>query len=496
MNDRKLFKDVAKGMVLLLLALLACKYTFGGGALVLALIALGCAFTGKIGWALGVYILFPFMVVLNPLILPMNGIMPYVVRITPMVMSMTLVIASASRHGHHQIPLGMIWPFLGVAMLCSVSGYYPKISYLKGLNCAILFIGLNLGFRNIDKRPDDVMTIRRFCLVLSSFLIWGSVFLLVFKPSWGYMGAMRQIAWKGGTDADAVAALMDGGMQLFCGVTNQSQCLATMVPVSIAWIACDMFFIEKRLSKYHLLTIAAGLPLIYMTRSRSALLTSVVGACFIYGYCLRKVNLRPQIRRKVKSVMYLFAVVMVVAMGIMEVKDHSISKWIRKTDDLAGDQRGLGEAFTSSRQGLVENSMADFRANPLFGKGFQVAEYMQYVFKPNSGLILSASVEKGVLPVMVLGETGILGSFFFYVFIISFYVTCARKKYYCCATLHTVFLATNMAEATYFSPGGGGGYLWVICVGGGFVIDTVVLFHRRMEAILRQQQMMMMPTVR
>ena len=79
-------------------------------------------------------------------------------------------------------------------------------------------------------------------------------------------------------------------------------------------------------------------------------------------------------------------------------------------------------------------------------------EYMKYAFKKNDGLILSASIEKGVLPVMVLGETGIVGSIFFWLFIFTFYATCARKKYYCCATLHTVFFATNMAESTYFSP--------------------------------------------
>lgn len=297
------------------------------------------------------------------------------------------------------------------------------------------------------------------------------------------------MAKEGLSAADAAAlAAMSGSMQLFCGVTNQSQCLATVLPVSISWLACDMFFVEKRLSKFHLLTIALGLPLVYLTRSRSALLTSVVGACFIYGYCLRKINIRPQIRRKIKSAMYVFAAGVMLVVGVMEAKDQSISKWLRKTDDLAGDTRELGDAFTSSRQGLIDMSMADFRANPFFGKGFQVMEYMKYAFKKNDGLILSASIEKGVLPVMVLGETGIVGSIFFWLFIITFYATCARKKYYCCATLHTVFFATNMAESTYFSPGGAGGYMWVMCVGGGFVIDMIALYHRRMEAIVRQQQ--------
>ena len=113
---------------------------------------------------------------------------------------------------------------------------------------------------------------------------------------------------------------------------------------------------------------------------------------------------------------------------------------------------------------------------------------MKYAFRHQKGLILSASIEKGVLPVMILGETGLLGAIAFVVFLVSFYATCVKKKYYCCATLHTIFLASNMAEATYFSPGGIGGYIWVLTVGGGFIIDTVVLYHRRLERIARQQE--------
>lgn len=491
MNEKNLILSVAKGMVLLLLAMLACKYTKGGGAVLISCIAVICAFAGKIGWSMIAYILFPFMIVLNPVVLPKEGITGMVLRFAPMLVTVVLVITAVSRRGRHQIPMGMIWPFLGVAAICSMNGYYPQISYLKIVNCAILFIGLNIGFRNIDKRPDDVFTIRQFLLVMSAFLIWGSVLLLIFMPGAAYLSSMRMMV-KEGAAAGAELLAESTGMTLFCGMTNQSQCLAVMLPVTMSWLACDMFFVEKRLTKFHLLTIAVGLPLVYMTRSRSAFLTSVVAACLIYGYCLKKVNLRPSVRRKLKSAMMGLGVLVILGAGAMEVKSHAITRWLRKTEDVAGDRRGFGEAFTASRMGLVETSLADFRSNPLFGTGFQVMEYMKYAFKGEKGLILSAPIEKGVLPVMVLGETGIIGSLFFWIFIATFYAGCVKKRLYCCATLHTVFFVTNMAESTYFSPGGMGGYLWVMCVGGGFVIDTIALYHRRMEAIARQQEMAQM----
>lgn len=485
MNDRQLFISVAKGMVLLLLALLACKYTYGGGALLIAGITLVMAFSGRVGWAIIGYTLFPLMVVMNPFILPKNGITGMVLRLAPMAITVALVISGSARQGRHQIPLGMVYPYLLVAAVCSMNGYYPLISYLKIVNCLILFVGLNLGFRNIDKRPEDVMTMRQFFLVITSFIIWGSIVVLVFFPGAAYMTSLSSAVSAEEMNAQVRAMT---GLKLFGGITNQSQCLATVLPCSLVWLACDMFFIEKRISRFHVLTILAGLPMIYMTRSRSAMLTSVMAASFLYFYCINKVNIRLSIKRKMRTAMTMLGVLVVIAAGVMEARNQSISKWLRKKEDVVSDERTLGEAFTASRMSKVEENMADFKSSPIFGTGFQVSVDMKYRFAHQDGLILSASLEKSILPLMVLGETGIVGSIFFWLFIITFYATCIKKRYYCCATLHTVFFVTNMAEATYFSPGGAGGYMWVLCVGGGFIIDMVSLYHRRMETIARQQQ--------
>lgn len=489
LSDYKLFKDIAKGMALLVLVLLVCGHTKGGGAMLVAGVVFLWALTGRIGWAIIGYILFPFMVVMNPLVVPKSGMTGMVLRLAPMAITVGLLVSGASRSGRHQIPIGLIWAYLFVAALCSMGGYYPTISYLKIVNCAILFIGLQLGFRNIDKRPNDLMTMRKFMLIITSFVVFGSIAVWVFFPGAAYATSLRRVIATEGVEAAGALLQVSSGLNLFAGITNHSQCLAVVLPCSLAWLACDMFFIEKRLSPFHIWTILAGMPLIYMTRSRSAFLTSAVGAILVYFYCLKKVNIRRHIRARLRSAMFFAMLLVAVAAGVMEVRNQSISKWLRKTEDLSVDERGFGEAFTSSRQGLIDKSMRDFRRNPLFGSGFQVSEEMQYTFRHQKGLILSASIEKGVLPIMVLGETGILGVVAFVIFLVSFYAICIRKKYYCCATLHTIFLASNMAEATYFSPGGIGGYVWVLTVGGGFIIDTVVLYHRRLERIARQQQM-------
>ena len=103
---------------------------------------------------------------------------------------------------------------------------------------------------------------------------------------------------------------------------------------------------------------------------------------------------------------------------VIQLRSGFMSEWIRKTSDVEADQRTIGEAFTSSRLGLLEYSMYEFRRNPLFGSGFQVSVFTQDLVRENKGFIISAPIEKGVAPVMILGETGILGVGCFLLFLI------------------------------------------------------------------------------
>ena len=48
--------------------------------------------------------------------------------------------------------------------------------------------------------------------------------------------------------------------------------------------------------------------------------------------------------------------------------------------------------------------------------------------------------------------------------------------------MFTVMLATNIGEATFFSPGGVGGIIWVLCIVGGFVLDMNLIRKREFES--------------
>ena len=492
-SEWKFIKSAAKGLILLTLALLACRFSKGAAAGVLAAAAVVCGFSGKLGWAITAYAFFPMLVIMNPVVCPAVGMTGIFARGGCFLLSIILMVTAAQRRGNHAIPLGGIWLYLIIATVSSLGGYAPVVSYLKLVSFVLFVVGLNIGFRNIDKRAQDLNVVRTFFHAFSLLVIFGSYFIRIFLPGAAYLDTLQMA--REGDLGEATAVAAQGGKMLFAGILNQSQCLAVITPCCLAWLICDMLFVERRITKFHIGTCVCGIPIVYMTGSRVSFLATAVAGFFIYFYCVGKINISRKVRNSLRSAMTLGIVAMIAVCGVMEVKNHSISKWLRKTDDVAGDTRGLGEAFTASRMGKVEENLFDFRQNPVLGTGFQVAYYMKNMYK-DAQFILSAPIEKGVLPLMVLGETGLVGGIFFVVFLAVFYGTCIKKKYYCTMTLMTVMITCNMAEANFFSPGGVGGMLWMICVGGGFVIDTISLYRRRVERelaeIARMREMQMM----
>jgi hypothetical protein len=88
---------------------------------------------------------------------------------------------------------------------------------------------------------------------------------------------------------------------------------------------------------------------------------------------------------------------------------------------------------------------------------------MRDMGKADSKILLSAPIEKGVLPIMVLEEGGAIGAILFGCFILSVYVKYSRLQFSCFLSCFTVFIALNTGEASFFSTSGSGGILLMIC---------------------------------
>ena len=488
MNNLDIYKQTFKMLMFTVLSILLARATSNYILPLYVAAGLICVLTNKLGWALVFYVLFPFYVILNPGVLPKVGsITGLSLRAGPLLIGLMLAFTSMSRQGHHRLPFIMIVPFMMVAIVSSVDGWAPMVSMLKIINFSVFLLGIWFGTQNLQHRPMDLFVLRAFFLSLAFLIIIGSVLLWPF-PTISFATSLQYALREGGVElAEEVYQYMqeEGMKALFCGITNQSQALAPLSACAFAFTACDMLFVERKFRLPHVVLLTVAMPVLYMTRSRLGLLTLVAAMAIIVFYTARQMQMRADVRVRLGQGVFLFIVFTLALAVVSQIKSGAMSGWIRKTSDARDDKRSLAEALTSSRMGLIGESMRDFKRNPMIGMGFQVAEYTRRRTR-GRGFVISASIEKGVLPVMVLGETGILGTFFFFLFLGSFYFTCSRRKYYITITLFSVFLVTNMGEASFFSPGGGGGFGWMMCVVGGFALDTILLYRNNVETAWEQ----------
>ena len=482
MEEFNIYKQTFKMVLFTVAAILLCRFTHGYFGVVMTLMGVMCAAADKLGWALVYFVIMPFFVVMNPMVLPKEtSEFAYSLRFGPLLMGLVLALRGMARQGHHRLPFIYMAPFLVVAVFSFFDSWAPMISFMKWVNFVIFLVGMWFGTQNLQYRVRDVFILRSFFLALACVLVFGSILLIPF-PAISYATSLGYALREGGvelaTEVFKNMQMEEAAYALFCGITNHSQAFAPVLVCVFGWVVCDMLFVERRFRWLHVLLIIAIFPLLYMTRSRVALVSILFTLFIINFYVVRRIVLPDEIKVKLNQGLLLGVLLLGIGAAVMQMRGGMLSQWVRKTNDVQYDKRTLVDALTSSRMGLMEQSMREFRRNPLVGSGFQVAEYTRDLVKASRGkFIISASIEKGLLPVMVLGETGIFGAVAFAIFLLMFYSTCAKRQYYVTITMFSILLVTNMGEATFFSPGGIGGILWMVCVVGGFTIDTVIL-HR------------------
>ena len=467
------FYETLEATAILVLVLIACKLF--GGIVGAAIAAYGSwkAIKDKPGVAYICFILLLFLVTSNPNVVPKSEVMGHCLRFGPILITLGLLVTT-KRFYFYSLPLDRIVPFIIVATVGSIWGYAPLISFMKILNFLIFLIGLWVSCINIEKRPDELKMVRKGLFAIAMIIILGSL-ILFFFPSWGYINTVNQLLRENpNLTSEEITQIIAtySSITLFSGITGQSQCLAIVLPTTIAWVTLDMLLIEKHLDKVHLILILVGMPLIYLTRSRCALLTTGIGIVMVFFYALSKAQNTPKAKHTMNYCMVILLILGVIGSVVVEARDNSFSRWIRKTNDVTDDKRSFQEAILSSRMALMERSWDEFKQSPLIGTGFQVSEWMKNL----DGIRFSATIEKGFLPTMILGETGFLGALAFLSFLFSFYIVCLKKRFIATISLFTIMLASNVGEASFFSPGGTGGFLWNLTVGGGFLLDTIALY--------------------
>lgn len=336
--------------------------------------------------------------------------------------------------------------FIAVSGCLSVlTGYFVGIALLKLLNFALATSAMFAGVLVLRQRQKDLAEWYVTLAVVTVVLGFGSIVL----------GVGRNMRGEGIF------------VSTFNGPFYHSNCLGPFAAMMVIYLACVVIFGKYRNRWVCLVLAACLIYFMVLTQSRTSFgalfigLLATIGLTFIMarrGY----VRLRMNISRFI-----LVGGLGTAAIGGVLV-DMATGNTVTKSIAAFANKGGGSEEFDidqalSSRRGVVQVSWNNFLQSPLIGIGFEVStsEYFQ-----RNASLFSAPIEKGFLPVAVLEETGLIGTFFFVVFLLAYLGHLAKRLNIPGIAMFLTFLAVNCGESMFFAVGGHGGFGWLWFLGG------------------------------
>lgn len=309
--------------------------------------------------------------------------------------------------------------------------YYPLVSMLK----VTLFTGGSLSiilcYRELTaKKREDIEE-----WFISLFIVITLVSCPLIFTNYGYI--------RNGTG--------------FQGIFNQPQLLGPIYAVFTAFVAGRMWQFNNFKWEYILLTIV-GVIFIYLSESRTGLLG------LILSFGLATILSLKESYKKIfsKKKFAVPAVVLLISAAPFYGSISSgISDFLLKGKQYTQIERSLVE----SRGDLFYSSLRNFLEDPFLGNGFGIAsDPLEMIIdrEPVFNIPISASAEKGVAPMALLEENGLIGAFIFILFV--FYLVrkaFKSKMLYLIWPILAVF-TVNFGEALIFSFNGHAGLLWII----------------------------------
>jgi hypothetical protein len=337
--------------------------------------------------------------------------------------------------------------FIAVAaVLAFLTNYFVHIQILKLMNFGIGAFAILYGVRVIAARGTD-MTPWFVAVVLAVVIL-------------GFASFPLGIGYNFRGDAFL-------GQRFFNGPFYHSNCLGPMAAMMGVLMACVVVFGPYR---NRWLCGVLGLCLVYFmakTQSRTSfgalgggILTLVSASFFLKHGRMFRLNMRVSRTTLVGTLLLLSLAVIaydVASGGSLTRMAIAFAQKGKQTEAISV------EAVFASRQGLIDQMWANFLETPLIGIGFEVS-YSEY-FRQNATLF-NAPIEKGFMPMAVLEETGLIGTFFFLIFLGSLIASLCRDLNVPGLVLLFTFLAVNCGESMFFSLGGHGAYGWLMTAAG------------------------------
>lgn len=250
-----------------------------------------------------------------------------------------------------------------------------------------------------------------------------------------------------------------GSSGFFCGVIYHSQVMGIISAIVTAGLTAQCLTIRP-LRWWRILFLGLSLVALYWSGARIAAVAMAggVGIGFMVqmlsGILFVKGENPRIVAARLGAAGVLFVLLMIVA-------GRELSGGLKKFLVKYGEQGDVSifEKGMSTRQTQIDLMSDNISHYPLTGIGFGVGSIPELraniVRDSVLGLPLMATVEKGVLPIVILEEFGIPLGVVVYLWL-GVLMLCATRGGIVPLTIFMTSMLTNLAESAFFAPGGAG----------------------------------------
>lgn len=242
----------------------------------------------------------------------------------------------------------------------------------------------------------------------------------------------------------------------FQGILGHPQEFGMTMALIAVWSA-DMMLSKRNPSWFSLGLLSISSLLVVMSEARTGALALLLGSFFaIMLLTVRNkeplVTLFPGIKSTKVHLAIVFSL-MIVVLNFGALKGGLADFFTKRTGSVS-----MAEAYENSRGKLMADMRLNIKEKPIEGIGFGIGSIpgeMIIVRDPVLGLPLSAIIEKGVLPLAVLEELGVMGFS-----LVALWILFLLRRSVCGGFLplaiSLTILLLNMGESMLFSTSGMG----------------------------------------
>lgn len=373
-----------------------------------------------------------FFTMINPVIAP-NGSLGAIGRFLVVIFGFIPVFFSFIVNQKKIVNLYSIITFLiGFLILFHsfIFSTIPSISILKLFMWLITIITLlscwsSMGKKEFEEEYEILVKFLKMIIILSLPFLTIS-FIGFARNGTGFQGLLNHPQAFGPTVAILGSILL-------------SKLVTSKIKSRLDWILLILLFPLIILSEAR----TAGLALI-LSLFISLILNGAVNNKNIFGYYVFKNKFTYIFLLTIPFLFYPFKEV---------ILDKLSTYFLKRTDS-----DSFLEIADNSRGGLVDNMMFNIQNNPFFGIGFGMPstdEKLLIDYDPFFGIPIGAAIEKGVLPIAVIEELGmILGGLVLIWLLYSIYKCFKLELKFLTVIICLILL--NLGEYMFFSVGGMG----------------------------------------